>query len=285
MPAFIKSKRNIFILACILFILLTCGIIGIFLIDKNNQTGSLPPAINPPTQDDQKPAPPAVEPTPAPVKEKTPITLKFPSQFTKATYVDEGCGHQSGIEGYTYNLDDTLRIGQLLVNKKSLPMTEEQKLDFDDVYKVVDKEKTVIYSANPAANEVSGLPLRGLYTECGGAAYYPTETYSVDYVGVDKALAIATLGGFQSYFDNITYVDMTIWIYMYKGDEVAQISTRFKASEVFTVAEGEACMVTNEDGDYIDPACVANNARGNAAKLAVYRAKTDELKSIFQLVE
>ncbi|MFS8130729.1 MAG: hypothetical protein ACMG57_01995 [Candidatus Dojkabacteria bacterium] len=290
MPEFLKNKRNLFIIAVILFILLTCCIIVGFLLYRAAQNSNanttteivkqLPPL---PIPGDDNPAP-APTPAPTPVS-KTPITLKYPTQFTKATYVDEGCGHQAGITTYTYTLDPTIRVGQLVVSNKNLPMDAEQVQDFQDAVDVVDGTKTVVYSTTPTATQLSGLPLRATYAECGGAAYYPAETFSVNYPGVDKAIAIMSIGGTQSYFDDMTQVDMTLFIYAKKGDEIAEISLRFKAGDIFTAAEGNACMTTQDGNTFIDPQCVVDNAHGNATKINFYKAKAVELMNVFALAE
>ncbi|MEO6728395.1 MAG: hypothetical protein ABIM99_00575 [Candidatus Dojkabacteria bacterium] len=249
--------------------------------DVNTNTVSTNPA--PPSKDpiDKTPIP---VPAPTPTI-KNPITLKFPAQFTKTTYQDEGCGHQNGLEAYTYTLDPTIRVGQLIVSKKSLPMDADQKADFQDAVDVINGDKTVVYSTTPTSSEVRGLPLAATYAECGGAAYYPTATFNVNYPGVDKATAIMSLGGYQSYFDNVDSADMTLWIYMVKGDEIAEASLRFHLSEAFSAAEGNACMTTFEGNTFIDPQCLVDNSAGNTTKLNLYKAKAEQLKNIIQLVD
>jgi len=282
MPEFLKRKRNIAILGCLLLLLCTICAVVAFLLLRSRQDTNLIDKQLPPVSSAQ-PAP--MPPPPVENKPKTPITLKFPNQFSKAIYEDEGCGHQSGIVTYTYILEPTLKVGQLVISNKNLTMDTEQKQDFQDVLDVINGTKIVVHGANPASNEVAGLPLLALYTDCGGAAYYPAETFSVNYPGVDKAVVVAALGGYQDYLLDINQADLTLYLYAVKGDEIAQETLRVKVGDIFTQAEANACMVPGDFGDYVDPQCLVDNAKGSTAKLNFYKAKAVELINLFQLVE
>ncbi|MEP7103323.1 MAG: hypothetical protein ABI721_01265 [Candidatus Dojkabacteria bacterium] len=286
MPEFLKRKRNLAIIAIILLVLcfLCISIAVIFYISTrpapDNNVVNPPVAVTPP---------PISIPEIKPIVAKKPLGLKFPANFDLLPYEDEGCDRQLGMEIYGIkNNPEAIRSQTLVINRQILPANDSEIADYNNAISLMDEIFSYNESSYPAGYSFPSVPFLAFYYYCGGAAFTKLDSFNVDYPGTEKAIVIPTIGGYQANFPAITELDMTLYIYAEKNGDILEAMQRFKAPDVFSEAEAQACMVIDPDPNgynYIDPECLANNARGDLTKKAIYQQKAETLMNLFELVE